>query len=229
MSNNFILLFPAVDGEKAKKKKGDECMIDFWSTFAKFYDVAEAINGEVYREMLSVTRTMIPRGAAVLDCAAGTGALTIAAADRAGSVLCTDTSEKMLSVARRKCARRRLDNVSFVQRNIFHLEDADNSFDVVIAGNVLHLLIEPENAVREMCRVAKPRGMLLLPTFVLKNKSRLSEKLISAYSKLGFSANSEYSPKSYVDMLKSVGIGEVKARLIKGTIPCCYAVIKLNK
>lgn len=204
-------------------------MIDFWSTFANFYDVAEAINGEVYREMLSITRTMIPRGAAVLDCAAGTGALTIAAADRAGSVLCTDTSEKMLSVARKKCSRRRLDNVSFAQRNIFHLEDADNTYDIVMAGNILHLLIEPENAVREMCRVTKPGGMLLLPTFVLKDKSGLPEKLILAYSKMGFSANSEYSPKSYVEMLKSADVGEVKARLIKGTIPCCYAVIKLNK
>lgn len=204
-------------------------MIDFWSTFAKFYDVAEAINGDVYREMLSLTRQMIPRGATVLDCAAGTGALTIAAADRAESVLCTDTSEEMLSVARRKCKRRRLENVTFTRRNIFHLEDADNTYDVVIAGNVLHLLIEPENAVREMCRVTKPGGMLLLPTFVLKNRESLSEKLIEIYKKLGFSPNSDYSPKSYVQMLKGCGAGEVKARTIKGTIPCCYAVVKVNK
>ncbi len=204
-------------------------MVDFWSTFAKFYDVAEALNGDVYREMLSLTRQMIPRGAAVLDCAAGTGALTIAAADRAGSVLCTDTSEEMLSVARKKSKRRRLDNVSFERRNIFHLEDADNTFDVVIAGNVLHLLIEPENAVREMCRVAKPGGMLLLPTFVLKNCKSLSEKFIEIYKKLGFSPNSDYSPKSYVEMLKGCGVGEVKARIIRGTIPCCYAIIKVKK
>lgn len=204
-------------------------MIDFWSTFAKFYDVAEALNGDVYREMLSITRQMIPHGAAVLDCAAGTGALSIAAADRAASVLCTDTSDEMLSVARKKCKRRRLDNVSFERRNIFHLEDADDTYDVVIAGNVLHLLIEPENAVREMCRVVKPRGMLLLPTFVLKDKNSLSENLIEIYKKLGFSPSSDYSPKSYVEMLKGCGIGEVKARTIKGTVPCCYAVIKVNK
>lgn len=204
-------------------------MMDFWSTFAKFYDVAEALNGEVYREMLSLTRLMIPRKAVVLDCAAGTGALTIAAADRADSVLCTDTSEEMLSVARKKSKRRRLDNVSFARRNIFHLEDADNTYDVVMAGNVLHLLVEPENAVREMCRVVKPGGMLLLPTFVLKNRKSLSEKLIAVYKKLGFSPAQDYSPKSYVEMLKGCGVGEVKARVIKGTIPCCYAVIKVKK
>lgn len=203
--------------------------MDFWSTFAKFYDVAEALNGEVYREMTRQTRLLIPRGAKVLDCAAGTGALSIAAADRAESVLCTDTSDEMLSVARRKANRRRLFNITFERRNIFRLEDADNTYDVVIAGNVLHLLVEPENAVREMCRVVKPGGMLLLPTFVLKDKSRLSEKLIGIYQKLGFSPSADYSPKSYVDMLKGCGCGEVKARTIKGTVPCCYAVIKVSK
>ncbi|MDE7231303.1 MAG: methyltransferase domain-containing protein [Oscillospiraceae bacterium] len=204
-------------------------MIDFWSTFAKFYDVAEALNGEVYREMLSLTRVMIPRGAAVLDCAAGTGALSIAAAERAGSVLCTDTSEKMLEVARKKCRRRRLDNVSFEKRNIFHLEDEDNTYDIVIAGNVLHLLVNPENAVKEMCRVVKPGGKLLLPTFVLKDKNSLSEKLIDIYKKLGFSPARDYSPNSYVEMLKGCNAGKVKARLIKGTVPCCYAVISVDK
>lgn len=204
-------------------------MVDFWSSFAKFYDVAEALNGEVYREMLSQTRILIPRGAKVLDCAAGTGALSIAAAERAGSVFCTDNSEKMLEVARKKCVRRRLDNVLFERKNIFHTECEDDTFDIVIAGNVLHLLANPERAVKELYRVCKPGGKLLLPTFVLKNKNSLSEKLIGIYQKLGFSPNREYSPKSYVEMLKSCNVGEVKARLIKGTIPCCYAVININK
>ena len=204
-------------------------MLNFWSTFANFYDVAEAINGDVYREMLSVTRTMIPHGAAVLDCAAGTGALSIAAAERAGSVLCTDNSEEMLSVAKRKCKRRRLENVSFERRNIFHLGDEDNTYDVVMAGNVLHLLVEPENAVKELVRVTKPGGRLLLPTFVLKDKNSVSEKLIEIYKKLGFSPARDYSPKDYVEMLKGCSAGKVKAKLIKGTVPCCYAVITVNK
>lgn len=204
-------------------------MIDFWSGFARFYDVAEAINGEVYREMLYQTRILIPRGAKVLDCAAGTGALTIAAAERARSVLCTDNSEKMLEVAKGKCRRRRLDNVSFERKNIFHTEFEDSTFDIVIAGNVLHLLAKPERAVKELARVCKPDGKLILPTFVLKNKNSISETLIGIYRKLGFSPNKEYSPKSYVEMLKGCNVGEVKARLIKGTIPCCFAVININK
>lgn len=204
-------------------------MIDFWSSFAKVYDVSESLNGEVYREMLSLTRIMIPRGARVLDCAAGTGALSIAAAERAATVVCTDISEEMLSVARKKAKRRRLENIMFSKRNIFHLEDADNTYDVTIAGNVLHLLIEPENAVRELRRVTKPGGRILLPTFLLKDIGSVSKTLIKAYKKLGFSPTADFTPKSYVKMLRDCGCGTVKAKLIKGLVPCCFAVIEVSK
>lgn len=199
--------------------------MDFWSTFARFYDVAEALNGEVYREMTEMTARLVPHGAAVLDCAAGTGELSLAAARRAERVVCTDCSDEMLNVARKKAKKRRLVNIEFERANIFHLDYADGEFDIVIAGNVLHLLDNPENAVRELCRVTKRGGKILLPTFTTKNGAAISETLLKAYKKLGFSPSTEYTPSEYVQMLKNCDCGEVKSKLIKGTIPCCYAVI----
>ncbi len=199
--------------------------MDFWSTFARFYDVAEALNGKVYREMVSVTLRLVPHGAAVLDCAAGTGELSLAAARKAKSVVCTDYSEEMLNVARKKAKKRGFVNIEFERANIFRLDYADETFDIVIAGNVLHLLNDPEKAVRELCRVTKCGGKILLPTFMTKHKAAISETLLKVYGKLGFSPNTEYSPGEYVEMLKNCNVGEVKSKLIKGTVPCCYAVI----
>ena len=199
--------------------------MDFWSTFAGLYDVAEALNGKVYREMVSITTQFVPHGAAVLDCAAGTGELTLAAARKAVSVVCTDYSGEMLKVARKKAKKRRFVNIEFERANIFHLDYADEAFDIVIAGNVLHLLDNPEKAVRELCRVTKSGGKILLPTFMTRDKSAISETLLKAYKRLGFEPNAEYSPKEYVEMLKGCDAGEVKSKLIKGTVPCCYAVI----
>lgn len=199
--------------------------MDFWSTFARFYDVAESLNGKVYREMVSVTTQLVPHGAAVLECAAGTGELTLAAARKAERVVCTDYSGEMLKVARKKAKKRRFVNIEFERANIFHLDYADETFDIVIAGNVLHLLDNPENAVRELCRVTKSGGRILLPTFMTRDKSAISETLLKAYRRLGFEPNAEYSPKEYVQMLKGCDVGEVKSKLIKGTVPCCYAVI----
>lgn len=199
--------------------------MDFWSKIAGVYDVAERLNGKVYRKMCEITTELTPFGARVLDCAAGTGELSVAAARKADSVLCTDYSEKMLDVARKKVRKGFFDNISFEKRNIFVLDDPNETYDVVIAGNVLHLLENPENAVRELCRVTKRGGKILLPTFMTRNKSDISRILLKAYGKLGFSPSTEYTPKSYVEMLKGCGLGKVKFKTIKGRIPCCYAVI----
>lgn len=199
--------------------------MDFWSTFAGLYDVAESLNGSVYREMVSLTTQLVPHGAAVLDCAAGTGELSLAAARKAERVVCTDYSDEMLKVASKKAKKRRFVNIEFERANIFHLDYADGEFDIVIAGNVLHLLDNPEKAVRELCRVTKSGGKILLPTFMTRDKSAISETLLKAYKRLGFEPNAEYSPKEYIEMLKGCKAGDVKNKLIKGIVPCCYAVI----
>ena len=197
--------------------------MDFWDRFAGVYDLAESINGSVYTEMRDITRRLIPAGAKVLDCGAGAGELSLAASDNADSVLCTDLSKNMLKQAQRKARALGADNIEFAARNIFDLQDPDDTYDVVIAGNVLHLLPNPQGAVKEMYRVLKPGGKLLLPTFTNKNSARL---LIGIYKKLGFDPAANYSPSEYKKMLEDCGLGRVRTKLIKGLVPCCYAVIE---
>lgn len=197
--------------------------MDFWDRFAGVYDLAESINGSVYTEMCDITRRLVPAGAKVLDCGAGTGELSLAASDNADSVLCTDLSKNMLKQAQRKARALGADNIEFAARNIFDLQDPDDTYDVVIAGNVLHLLTNPQGAVKEMYRVLKPGGRLLLPTFTNKNSARL---LIGIYKKLGFDPAANYSPSEYKKMLEDCGLGRVRTKLIKGLVPCCYAVIE---
>ena len=196
--------------------------MNFWDNIAGFYDLAEAVNGKVYSQMLSTTARLVPKGARVLDCAAGTGALSFAAAKKAKSVLCTDLSKNMLKTAKIKAKAMNVKNVSFDVRNIFDIKDPNDTYDIVIAGNVLHLLENSEVAVKEMYRVLKPNGKLLLPTFATKDKGKT---LLKLYRLLGYKPQSEYSSDEFKTMLKNCGHGRLRTKLIDGLVPCCYAVI----
>ena len=200
--------------------------MDFWDNIAAVYDIAEAVNGKVYREMTDLAARLVPRGAKVLDCAAGTGSLSIAAAERANTVVCTDLSENMLFSARKEAKRYGADNIVFEKRNIFELCDEDGTYDCVIAGNVLHLLNNPQGAVKELCRVAKSGGKVIVPTFTWENKEHF---LVKLYRLIGFKPKRGYTPESYYKMLRECGCGKVKMKLIKGMIPCCLAVIYVKK
>lgn len=197
----------------------------FWDKVARVYDLLQTINGKVYLEMIRLTKGLTKPGARVLECAGGTGELSLAAAENADFVFCTDNSEKMLEVAREKANKRGITNIQFGRQNIFKLSAEDEEYDVVIAGNVLHLLDNPEAAVRELYRVTKRGGRIILPTFVTRASSAFTKATLKVYELFGFNPSAEYTPRSYVFMLKGCNLGTVKAKLIKGTVPCCYAVI----
>ncbi|MBQ5315432.1 MAG: methyltransferase domain-containing protein [Oscillospiraceae bacterium] len=199
--------------------------MSFWDKVSGIYDLAESLNKKAYREMLCNTARLVPTGAKVLDCAAGTGELSIAASKNAESVISTDLSEKMLETAEKKCRRKGINNIFFDTRDIFSLDDADESYDVVIAGNVLHLIENPENAIKELARVTKKGGRLILPTFLVNDKM----PAIRLYKLLGYNQRTSFTVDSYLDLLENAEIGDIHLKVIDGVIPVGYAVINKKK
>jgi demethylmenaquinone methyltransferase/2-methoxy-6-polyprenyl-1,4-benzoquinol methylase len=98
------------------------------------------------------------RGAAVLDCACGSGMLSQALL-RAGArrVVGLDFSPGMLEVARRQVR-----GVEFVEGDVLGLPHADGEFDAVTIGFGLRNLPDPHAGIREMARVIRPGGSLVI-------------------------------------------------------------------
>ena len=169
---------------------------------------------------------LVPAGARVLDCAAGTGEFSLAAAKRAASVLCTDQSEAMLNQARKKAARKRLTSISFACRDITALPDPDGSFDAVIAGNVLHLLDDPEPAVRELWRVTAPGGRLILPTYLQGKVGAAYGTMIKIYQGVGFHYEHAFTPETYREFLERLNLGPVTVEVVDGKGPAGIGVLE---
>ena len=201
-------------------------MSSFWDRVAWLYDLVERSNRVVNAAAAARAAELVPAGARVLDCAAGTGEFSLTAAERAGSVLCTDLSLPMLERARKKAQKKGLTNISFAQRDITALPDRDGSFDAVIAANVLHLLPQPERAVRELWRVAAPRGRLILPTYLQGRVGTAYGTMIKIYQGVGFHYEHAFTPETYRMLLESMDLAPVLVEVIPGRVPEGIAVLE---
>ena len=191
----------------------------FWDRVDGLYDLFEWSNRKVNAAARARVGELVPAGARVLDCAAGTGEFSLAVAKRAGSVLCTDQSEAMLARARKKAARRGLSNLQFAHRDITALSDPDGSFDAVIAANVLHLLPQPEIAVQELWRVAAPGGRLILPTYLQGKAGAAYGSMIKIYQGVGFHYEHAFTPETYREFLECLKLAPVALEVIPGGVP----------
>jgi demethylmenaquinone methyltransferase/2-methoxy-6-polyprenyl-1,4-benzoquinol methylase len=102
----------------------------------------------------------------VLDCACGTGDLTLAFA-KVGpkSVTGLDFTAEMLEIARQKPASGVRTKPSFVQGDAMNLPFADASFDVVSIAWGIRNVAEPIKALKEFRRVLRPGGRLCVLEF----------------------------------------------------------------
>lgn len=198
----------------------------FWDRVAGLYDLAESANRRAVRGMAEAAARRVPVGSNMLECAAGTGEISLAAAPFAGRVMCTDLSRPMLEQARRKAARRGLSNIEFSQRDLLHLPDADGSFGAVCAANVLHLLDAPEKAVAELWRVTAPGGVLILPTFLMGESGTVMKGLISVYRLLGFRQKHLFTRHSYQAFLEGLGLPVSEWTVVPGRLPVGLAVLR---
>ena len=122
-------------------------------------------------------------GDQVLDIAGGTGDLSLAFAKKVGStgqVVHTDINEAMLRVG-----RDRLINKGMVLPTLVcdaeQLPFPDNHFDLVSVAFGLRNMTHKDAALKEMCRVLKPRGRLLVLEF-----SKVAKPLTAAYDWYSF-------------------------------------------
>ena len=196
----------------------------FWDRAAGVYDLfANGYNRKTHRQLCEAVNALICATDDVLECACGTGLLTVGIAQRCHHLEATDFSEKMLKQAQRKC--RGFCNVRFAQANILYLPYADNSFDKVVAANVIHLLDEPLTALSELYRLCKPGGQIIIPTYMNKEKTGKASTFSKTVGKAGADFKRQFTLETYRQFLTEAGYLPASCVLIKGRVPCAVAVI----
>ena len=195
----------------------------FWDKISPLYDLFENVyNRRVYVETGRKVAEFIDGSDTVLECACGTGAISVEIAKKCKRLIATDYSAGMLKEVKRKCAH--FSNVAIRKADITALNCRDERFDKVVAGNVIHLLPDPAEALNELMRVTKKGGKVIIPTYI--NKSNKSANFaVKVLKKLGADFKRQFDIDSYRKFFDDCGVKDVEYIIVDGRMPCAIAVI----
>ena len=192
---------------------------DFWDRNARRYDRFMRKDGAAYEMMYEMIRPVV-RHKTVLELATGTGLIAKHIVNAAALVEATDASAEMIAEAKRDNHSAKL---HFSAQDMFHLPYANQSFDVVIVSNALHIVPQPEKALAEIRRVLKDDGVLIAPTFTHAGNS-FSGKVRAFFMKLaGFPLHSRWTSAEYLCFLRQNGWTVRKSAVLKASFPLTYA------
>ncbi|MBI5532262.1 MAG: metalloregulator ArsR/SmtB family transcription factor [Deltaproteobacteria bacterium] len=166
----------------------------------------DALRAELFTEaaaLFSVLR-LVPKGLSVADIGTGTGGMLPYLAEVADQIVAVDLSAEMLRRAKAKAQSLGLTNVTFAKGDFAHLPLADASVDAAFSVLVLHHAPRPLIALREMRRVVRPGGAVVVVDLLAHGHEWLKEEQADIW--LGFAKEEMQS------LFEKAGLEEIRLR-----------------
>ena len=192
---------------------------NFWDRNAARYDRFMRKDRAAYDEMYELIRPIV-RHKTVLELATGTGLIAKHIVNAAAHIEATDASAEMIAEAKRDNHSTKL---HFSVQDMFRLPYTEESFDVVIVSNALHIVPQPEKALAEIHRVLKDDGVLIAPTFTHAENSIFGMIRAFFMRLAGFPLRSKWTSAEYLRFLRQNGWTVRKSAVLKASFPLTYA------
>ena len=115
----------------------------------------------------------------VLDYGCVAGNMAIEISDSVKEIHGIDISQRMIDISKRKADERCIENIHFSQSTIFDERYQRESFDVILAFNILHFLENTEKVMTRINELLKPEGLIISVTPCLGEKKSLMNIILS--------------------------------------------------
>ena len=191
-------------------------------------------------------RAELAEGNSALDLCCGTGDLALELRTRVGAsgrVVGADFSERMLELANEKAAQRGMADVTFEWADALELPYSDASFDAVTVGFGVRNLADIGAGIREMTRVLKPGGRLVILEITQPRRPPLStfyslwfDRLVpflgrfagdpEAYSYLPESVRSFPPPEGLAALMDGAGLERIRYTILAGGIIAIHSGVR---
>ena len=162
---------------------------DFWDGASKNYDKTEERFEYIHSRSRENTKRFLKDSDTVLDYGCGTGTAACQFSSQVKEVHAIDISSKMIEIAREKAEATKVENVRFEQSDIFDSKYSNESYDVILAFNMLHTVPSPQDVMLRINELLKPDGLFISVTPCLRQRMsflvNLQIQLVRVLCKLG--------------------------------------------
>ncbi len=192
--------------------------VKFWDSVASKYNKMFS-NSKAYEKMYSLMKETLNKNMRVLEVGTASGLVARAVSSSVNSVYAVDYSCDMIEKAKKISKQK---NIIFDVQDTSSLEYEDKFFDAVIVSNVLHILEQPEYALKEIKRVLKDDGLLIAPTFMWKEINFLGKIQKFIMLKKNFPIYFKWGTKDFTEFLNNNGFKVIRQKTIKSSFNICY-------
>ncbi|ATX76545.1 class I SAM-dependent methyltransferase [Reinekea forsetii] len=162
---------------------------NFWDKASKNYDKTEERFNYIHKKSRENTKIFLKDSDTVLDYGCGTGTASCQFSSLVKDIHAIDISSEMIAISQAKAAHGKIENVNFEQADIFDGKYSKESYDVILAFNMLHTVPNPQNVVLQINELLKPEGLFISVTPCLRQKMsffvNLQIQLVRVLCKLG--------------------------------------------
>ena len=134
----------------------------FWDKIARKYAKQPVSDPDAYEHTLGRVRSYLKADDDVLEIGCGTGTTALKLADACGTLLATDISPEMITIAREK--PNEVGSVTFNVADTLVQDVPSASKDVVMAFNILHLVPDLGQTLARTAEIVKPGGYFISKT-----------------------------------------------------------------
>jgi len=157
----------------------------FWDRAAKRFEGQVNEGDKIAITTIKLSCKHLQSNDIVLDFACATGKYAFEIGPQMKEVWGIDISSEMIKAAKQNAKDSGITNVHFMQVEIADLQLEDETFDVVLAYNILHLVEDPPQVLAKIKKLLKPGGIFISVTPCLGTGRSFQTLLIELMSLLG--------------------------------------------
>ena len=157
----------------------------FWDKMSSNYDKQVEKYQQTYADTIERTRKYLKKDDIILDFACGTGITTIQISGFVKKIYAIDISQRIIDIAAEKAEKNQIDNIKFYKTDLFNEEFEENSFDVVLAFNILYFLKNASENISRIYELLKSGGLFISVTDCLGENISLLNRIKHLLSRIG--------------------------------------------